>query len=140
MDGEAVGPGLLRSINIGLTLPGRLWFMRFGMGWAETGPNANCHLNRVNFKSKQRELTMGYVTEERLIELLGAMECRIKKNADEAHSEIGERIDGLSSRVDGLDTKVDGLSSRVDGLDTKVDGLSSRVDGLDTKVDGLRNL
>ena len=70
---------------------------------------------------------MGYVTEERLIELLGAMEGRINKNADDAHARIGERIDVLCSRMDGLDSRMDGLDSRMDGLDSRMDGLDSRI-------------
>ena len=80
---------------------------------------------------------MDYITEERLIELLGAMEGRIKKNADDAHAKIGVRIDGLCSRMDGLDTRMDGLDTRMDGLDTRMDGLDTRMDGLDSKIGHL---
>ena len=73
---------------------------------------------------------MDYITEERLIEILGAMEDRINKNADEAHVRIGSRIDGLCSRIDGLDSKIDVLDTRMDGLDTKTEGLASKIDHL----------
>ncbi len=76
---------------------------------------------------------MDYVTEERLIELLGAMEGRINKNADDAHARIGERIDVLCSRMDGLDSRMDGLDSRMDGLDSK-GRFGYGMDGLDSKI------
>ena len=66
-------------------------------------------------------LTLGAAQQEAITELVA----------------LRKDVDGLVTRVDGLDVKVDGLVTRVDGLDVKVDGLVTRVDGLDAKVDGL---
>jgi hypothetical protein len=55
---------------------------------------------------------------------------------------LGSRIDGLSLRIDGLET---GLGTRIDGLDAKLGGridalasrLDNRIDGLSGRIDAL---
>jgi chromosome segregation ATPase len=59
---------------------------------------------------------------------------------------LGTRIDGLESRFDRFEVRVDGLESRFDGLESRfdrfevrLDGLESRFDRFEVRVDGLES-
>ena len=40
-------------------------------------------------------------------------------------------------RLDGIDTRLDGMDRRFDGIDTRLDGMDRRFDGIDTRLDGM---
>ena len=50
-----------------------------------------------------------------------SLESQIRVIA-EGHGVLVEKIDGLGTRMDHLETKVDALDSRMDHLETKLDG------------------
>ncbi|ODA41430.1 hypothetical protein DSBG_1706 [Desulfosporosinus sp. BG] len=52
---------------------------------------------------------------------------------------LESRMDRLESRMDGLESEMNGLKSRMDGLESGVNGLKSRMDGLESEVNGLKS-
>ena len=50
---------------------------------------------------------------------------------------IVEAITPLVTSIEGLDTRMAGVETRLDGLDTRMAGVETRLDGLDARVEGL---
>lgn len=67
---------------------------------------------------------------------------QVKRDADDTHTDIEERIDGLQEDVEELASvgdRLDELSDDFAGLDRRTDRQSEKLDGLGTELDGVES-
>ncbi|OPH54576.1 hypothetical protein BC351_31875 [Paenibacillus ferrarius] len=50
---------------------------------------------------------------------------------------MDSRLDGVDSRLDSMDSRLDGIDSRLDSMDSRLNGIDSRLDSVDSRLDGI---
>ena len=72
-------------------------------------------------------------TQERHTNRLNELADRL----DTVHAELGSRIDGVETRLGGVETRLDGVENRLGGVETRLDSVENRLGGVETRLGGV---